>query len=83
MAERTEHGWERHEQGDRPTREAFQDRQNPQEVYRDLTNGNMIYVGRNGRTHIFTSEGRHHTSFRTERSERRRNVKRGRWLRLE
>ncbi|MBX2999697.1 MAG: hypothetical protein KF893_14355 [Caldilineaceae bacterium] len=43
MAERTEHGWERHGQGDRPTREAFQDRQNPQEVYRDLTNGNTIY----------------------------------------
>jgi hypothetical protein len=43
MAKRTEHGELRHEQGDRPTREAFRDRQNPQEVYLDLETGNMIY----------------------------------------
>ena len=52
MAKRTDHGDLRHEQGDRPTGEAFRDRQNPQEVYLDLETGNMIYVGANGRTHF-------------------------------
>jgi len=81
MAKRTEHGNLRHEQGDRPTREAFHDRQNPQEVYLDLETGNMIYVGANGRTHFFTSGGQHHTSFRTTASDRQRNVRKGRWQR--
>jgi len=82
MAKRTEHGDLRHEQGDRPTREAFRDRQNPQEVYLDLETGNMIYVGANGRTHFFTPRGEHHTSFRTTASDRQRNVRKGRWQRL-
>ena len=82
MAERTEHGWERHGWEDRPTSEALRDRENPREVYQDIETGNMVYVGRNGRTHIFTPNGKHHTSFRTDRPERRRNVRRGRWIRI-
>jgi len=57
MAKRTEHGELRHEQGDRPTREAFRDRQNPQEVYLDLGTGNTIYIGANGRTHFLHPKG--------------------------
>lgn len=45
MAKRTEHGDLRHEQGDRPMRDAFRDQQNPQEIYLDLETGHLIYVG--------------------------------------
>ncbi len=83
MAERTEHGWRRHRQSDRPTREAFGDRQNPHEIYRDIETGNMIYVGPNGRTHVFTPGDKHHTSFYTTRLYRRKRVRRGRWIRLQ
>jgi hypothetical protein len=80
MSERTEHGQERHQQDDRPTAEAFQDRDNPREVYQDVDSGYLIYVGPNGRTHVFTAEGRHHTSFRTTRRNRQQRVHSGRWI---
>ncbi len=83
MAERTEHGQERHEQDDRPTSEAFQDRANPNEVYRDVDSGCTIYVGVHGRTHVFTPDGRHHTSFRTTRRNRQQRAQSGRWLRVQ
>jgi hypothetical protein len=40
----------------------------------------MIYVGINGRTHVFTPDGRHHTSFRTTRRNRQQRVQSGRWI---
>ena len=82
MSERTEHGQERHQQDDRPTASAFQDRENPLEVYRDIDSGYLIYVGPGGRTHVFTSDGRHHTSFRTTRQNRQRRLQSGRWRRI-
>jgi hypothetical protein len=81
MGERTEHGQERHQQDDRPTAEAFADRDTPREVYQDVESGYLIYVGVNGRTHIFTPDGRHHTSFRTTRRNRQQRVHSGRWIR--
>jgi hypothetical protein len=81
MGERTEHGQERHQQDDRPTAEAFADRDIPREVYQDVESGYLIYVGVNGRTHIFTPDGRHHTSFRTTRRNRQQRVHSGRWIR--
>jgi hypothetical protein len=78
MAERTEHGQERHRQDDRPTAEAFQDREHPHEVCQDVDSGYTIYVGMNGRTHIFTPDSRHHTSFRTTRRNRQQRVQAGR-----
>ncbi len=83
MVERTEHGQERHQQDDRPTAEACADRDNPREVYQDVDSGYEIYVGMNGRTHIFTSDGRHHTSFRTTRRNRQQRVQTGRWIRIQ
>jgi hypothetical protein len=44
MAERTEHGQERHAQDDRPTAEACADRDNPREVYQDVESGYWVYV---------------------------------------
>ena len=83
MSERTEHGQERHRQDDRPTAAAFQDREHPYEVYQDVDSGYTIYVGINGRTHIFTPDGRHHTSFRTTRRNRQQRVQAGRWMRVQ
>ena len=56
MSERTEHGQERNQQDDRPTASAFQDQENPREVYQDVDSEYLIYVGSGGRTHVFTSE---------------------------
>jgi hypothetical protein len=81
MAEHTEHGQERHHQDDRPTAEAFADWDNPREVYQDVESGYSVYRGVNGRTHIFTPDGRHHTSFRTTRRNRQQRVQSGRWIR--
>jgi hypothetical protein len=80
MAERTEHGRERHQQDDRPTAEAFQDQARPREVYHDVDSDYVIYVGAHGRTHVFTPDGRHHTSFRTTRRNRQQRVQSGRWI---
>jgi RHS repeat-associated protein len=79
--ERTPHGEDRHSQGDRPTSQAHQDRQNPREVYFDNDSGNSVYVGPKGRTHIFTPDGYHHTSFRSDKSYRQRKVESGQWTR--
>jgi hypothetical protein len=83
MAERTEHGQERHQQDDRPTAEAFQDQAQPREVYHDVDSGYVIYVGAHGRTHVFTPDGRHHTGFRTTRRNRHQRVQSGRWIRVQ
>ena len=77
--ERTGHGRERHEEEGRPTTEASRDRQTAREVYFDMETGLFIFVGPHGRTHVFTADGRHHTSFRTTKANRWLRVKRGKW----
>lgn len=77
---RTIHGWDRHREGSRPTTYAFQDRDNPEEVY-EQDDGRMVYVGQNGRTHIFDGD-RHHTSFYSKKADRRRKARAGRWRRI-
>lgn len=59
---RTSHGWQRHREKTRPTDLAFQDRDNPEEVY-EQDDGRMIYVGKRRRVHVFEAES-HLTSFR-------------------
>jgi hypothetical protein len=81
--QRTEHGRLRHSQGDRPTGEAFRDRERPLEIYRDLETDNWVYIGPRGRTHIFTQDQKHHTSFRTTRHGRQQRVQSGRWIRID
>ncbi|MCP4540457.1 MAG: hypothetical protein GY832_25240 [Chloroflexi bacterium] len=82
FAKRTPHGERRHAQGDRPTSQALQDMQNPREVYINNETGNQVYVGRKGRTHFFTPDGQHHTSFYSTKSYRARKVSNGQWTRL-
>ena len=68
MAERTSHGEERHEYESRPTSEALRDKAETKEIYFDIESGYYIFVGMRGRTHIFTIENLHHTSFRTTKN---------------
>jgi hypothetical protein len=83
MAKRTAHGAGRHAEGDRPTSEALADRASATEIYLDIESRYYIFVGARGRTHIFTIEGRHHTSFRTTLSSRRSREQEGKWERIE
>ena len=82
MVKRTPHGESRHEGGERPTAEAARDKAAAREIYRDVDSGFYIFVGPQGRTHVFTSEGEHHTSFRTALANRRRRLGEGRWERI-
>ncbi|HEX8072626.1 MAG TPA: hypothetical protein VF546_21940 [Pyrinomonadaceae bacterium] len=83
MARRTEHGAERHADADRPTSEAAADRASATEIYVDVESQYYVFVGARGRTHVFTAEGLHHTSFRTTRGNRRVREQEGKWARIE
>jgi hypothetical protein len=79
MVERTEHGDKRHEDESRPTSEALSDKTETNEIYLDLESEYYIFVGEKGRTHIFTAEGLHHTSFRTTKRNRLERHTSGKW----
>ena len=79
MVERTEHGEERHEDESRPTSEALQDKADTNEIYLDIETGYYVFVGMRGRTHIFTIENLHHTSFRTTKYNRFERQISGKW----
>jgi len=83
MAERTQHGEERHEDESRPTSEALQDKAETNEIYLDIETGYYVFVGMRGRTHIFTIENLHHTSFRTTQKNRLERQFGGKWERIE
>jgi hypothetical protein len=68
--ERTSHGKEKHEDKDCPMSEAAKDKANATEIYIDAETDYYVFVGARGRTHIFTSENLHHTSFRTTQKNR-------------
>ena len=82
MVKRTPHGEGRREGGGRPTAEAARDKTAAREIYRDVESGHYIFIGPRGRTHVFTGEGEHHTSFRTARANRERRVDEDRWERV-
>lgn len=82
MVNRTPHGEGRHEGGERPTAEAARDKSAAHEIYRDAESGHYVFVGPRGRTHVFTGEGEHHTSFRTTRANRERRLNGGKWERV-
>ena len=79
MVERTEHGEQRHEDETRPTSEALKDKSASGEIYLDIETGFYIFVGEGGRTHIFTAESQHHTSFRTTKKNRSERRASGKW----
>ena len=79
MAERTPHGEERHEDEVRPTSEALRDKAETKEIYFDIESEYYVFVGEKGRTHIFTSEGLHHTSFRTTKRNRLERQSSNKW----
>jgi hypothetical protein len=77
---RTIHGQQRHRESDRPTEQAFQDKEKPREVYLQR-DGRIVYVGKNGRTHIFEDDV-HLTSFRMTKRARERKMRMGWWQKL-
>ena len=79
MAERTPHGEIRHEDESRPTSGALHDKAKTKEIYFDIESGYYVFVGERGRTHIFTIENLHHTSFRTTRRNRLERQMSGKW----
>lgn len=83
MTKRTPHGERRHTGADRPTREAAGDRATTGEIYLDADTGHYVFVGARGRTHVFTDDGRHYTSFRTTQANRAGRVAEGKWERVE
>jgi hypothetical protein len=62
---------------ERPTAEAARDKASSREIYRDAESGYYVFVGSRGRTHVFTEDGEHHTSFRTTQANRKRRVDEG------
>ncbi len=83
MVKRTWHGKSRHMDAGRPTSEAASDKAAASEIYLDLESGNYIFIGPRGRSHVFTSDGQHHTSFRTTRGNRQNRLSNGKWERIE
>ncbi len=79
---RSSHGEERHADSDRPTSQAFADKSKSVEIYLDVESGYYIFVGERGRTHIFTPEYLHHTSFRTTKNNRLERQTSGKWKRI-
>ena len=79
---RTRHGQERHDDESRPTSEAADDRTNAAEIYFDIESGYYVFVGGRGRTHVFTVDGLHHTSFRTTHKNRFERLSSGKWERV-
>jgi hypothetical protein len=79
MVERTSHGELRHEDKARPTGEALHDKAEAKEIYFDIESEYYIFVGEKGRTHIFTIENLHHTSFRTTKRNRLERQTSGKW----
>lgn len=83
MVNRTPHGAERHADAGRPTSEAASDKAASNEIYQDTESGFYVFIGSRGRTHVFTPDGQHHTSFRTTRANRESRVSEGKWQRSE
>lgn len=82
MIRRTSHGENRHADAGRPTSEAASDKKAAQEIYQDSKSGHYVFIGPRGRTHVFTAEGLHHTSFRTTQTNRQQRLNDGAWERI-
>ncbi len=81
--ERTKHAEEQHADENRPTSEASRDKETSNEIYFDIESEYYVFVGAKGRTHIFTADGEHHTSFRTTQSNRLERQISGKWDSIE
>jgi hypothetical protein len=82
MVKRTSHGEGRHADAGRPMSEAASDRATANEIYQDIESGYYIFIGSRGRSHVFTPDGQHHTSFRTTQVNRESRVSEGKWERI-
>jgi hypothetical protein len=80
-ARRTQHGEERHQSGERPTRKALDDIRDVKAdaILVDERNGTLVVPGDRGRTHFFTPDGRLVSSVRYSRDAIERKRKLGLW----
>lgn len=78
---RTKHAQNRHESGDRPTLSAVGDATSAplERLMEDTQRKTIVVLGRRGRAHIFSREGRHVTSLKLEPGELERKTIRRRW----
>ena len=80
---RTSHGKQKDADAGRPTSEAESDRETASEIYLDVESAYYIFIGARGRTHVFTANGLHQTSFRTTQRNRLARQESGKWERIE
>ena len=81
---RTQHAQDRHLSGERPTSIAMQDAIGAADEshLEDTERKTIVILGRRGRAHVFSVDGRHVTSFRLHTGELELKLERGRWKRL-
>jgi|CXWL01.1.fsa_nt_gi hypothetical protein len=78
---RTRHAEERHQSGERPTRQALADaaRASSEQVLVDVQRSTLVVLGERGRAHVFTPGGRLVTSLRYGAEAIARRRERGTW----
>jgi len=81
VVRRTSHVQNRRRQGNRPTRKALEDARSAQAdaLFRDEKHGTYVVLGPRGRTHVFSTEGRHITSVTYSREAVERKQKQKIW----
>ncbi|MFQ5507293.1 MAG: hypothetical protein ACE5F1_21205 [Planctomycetota bacterium] len=84
-ARKTTHARERESQGKRPTQLAFPEARSARDhhLYRDNEEGTVIVIGKKGRVHVFSPDGRHVTTVVMSPSSVRQRVSAGRWREAE
>ncbi len=82
---RTRHAEERHRGGNRPTDTAVREARNAptNRLLNDPDRKTIVVLGRKGRAHVFSADGRHVTSLQLGPSEADRKIARGRWRPLD
>ncbi|HSG39955.1 MAG TPA: hypothetical protein VLE27_09990, partial [Thermoanaerobaculia bacterium] len=78
---RTQHGQQRHAEGDRPTRMALTDlaRAKPEDLLFDTRRETLVVVGDRGRAHVFNLTGKLVTSVRYNPAVIEKRRKNGMW----
>jgi hypothetical protein len=82
---KTNHARERSAEGQRPTQLAFPEARSARDhhLYIDNEEQTMVVVGKKGRIHVFSPDGRHVTTLVMSPASVRQRVKAGRWRQAE
>jgi len=82
---KTGHARERQEGGQRPTQLAFPEARSARDhhLYFDTEEGTIVVIGKKGRVHVFSPDGRHVTTVVLSPQNVRQRVRAGRWRQAE